>query len=383
MDNHRSYQDNHAFASAACSTLPASQYDARNVTGTRFFELGLTFDFPIPASFPVSAAQADSNRVSIPIQDQLQQFSFNHSQTFRILTVGIESYSIRRIWNTAADPNPANGFVETDREPVCIVCPQLQTNTKSRYFCMLPSDFGQGLSGGAQVSFIEGNFPNQLDFNVCLLNPIPTDETAYSVNQTRTVAPVWIAQYIRSLTLRLFIKATFEPAQIPVFGVNANSGLDHGGGMGLPHSQTMGGGLHQQGVGVSRLERRLKELDALALGGGVEALEDQSVGMLRLTHVQPSVEQADLEGESGMPHAAEGEEEVSLNQLIARTRGSKPRERADIISRLSREDLEALSKYRGAGRGRVPAIVHDARIMLSGQPARDIETESEREVSSN
>lgn len=209
--------------------LPLNQYDARNVTGIRFLEIGSTFNTDDVNGL---TGNAQPFHISVPIQDQLALFSYDPACSFRTITVGLESYSVRHFYNTVGGTGPLDGFTEIYREPIAIVCPQLQVNTASRFFTMLPNDFGQGLAGAAQVSFVDANFPRTLDFFVGLLNPIPRDGNLYNFNVNRlTVEPLWYSQYIRSLTLRLFVKVAFEPNRIPVVGLgNKNMISPYGGG---------------------------------------------------------------------------------------------------------------------------------------------------------
>lgn len=200
--------------------LPLEQYDGRNITGTRYLEIGGEFDIS-----DINGQTGNQNpvHITVGIQDQLSLFDYDPAYSFRVITFGLESYSIRHSWNTVGGTGTPDGFVEVEREPIALICPQLTANTASRYFTLLPNDSGIGLFGAAQVSFFDKNIPKNLDITLALLNPNPTDSKAYNFNVNRlgaTDTPSWSSQYIRAITVRLFIKATFQPNRIPVVGLN-------------------------------------------------------------------------------------------------------------------------------------------------------------------
>jgi len=202
------------------SMLPPSQYDRRNATGLRFIEVG--FDLP-------AAATNDYNlpfftppvEISFPLSKLDAEFAYDPATTFRIVTVGLESYSVRRIYAEPDATPPVPGFTESTREPIAISCPQLQDQIQTRYLTILPNDQGQGLSGAVSVNLL-GKLPGSLTFIAGLVNPLPNDDTIYNFNAPRiapgVAAPNWASQYVRSLTLRLYVKASYEVNYIPFVG---------------------------------------------------------------------------------------------------------------------------------------------------------------------
>ena len=269
--------------------LPLEQYDGRNVTGTRFLEVGGTFNIT-----DINGLTGNKNPVSISvgIQDQIALFEYDPAYTFRVISIGLESYSIRHQWNSVGGTGVPDGFVETTREPIAVICPQLTVNTASRYFTLLPSDSGIGLAGSAQVAFHDKNIPKALDITFALLNPNPSDQTPYNFNVNReTTEPYWSSQYIRSLSLRFFIKASFQPNRVPVVGLNNQNVLTN---------NNMKSGQSQRGFGFNSVGVGGGNYGGGGGGGGRRRQPlSNSQAEAVLTHHAPALAPAEAEAVAG------------------------------------------------------------------------------------
>lgn len=207
--------------------LPTNQFDRRNVTGTRFIEIGGILDQAVPI-------ETEPFRLVFSTSDLDEHYAYDRQSAMRILTFGLDSFSFQRF---AAVP-------EQDREPLILAAPQLVNG--SRYFCSMPNDQGQGLAGAVVVNLL-GPLPGQITFELGLMNPDPRDTRVYPTNAARVATvppaaflppPYWADQEIRSFYIRLFVKVTFEPYRIPVRG--PAGGTVGAGEAGLPGD--LGGG---------------------------------------------------------------------------------------------------------------------------------------------
>ena len=152
---------------------------------------------------------------NVPLEKIVADFSYDPAVTNRVVTIGIDSYSIRHTLATVAAPD---GFSEDIREPIAISIPQLQADTDARYTTLLANDFSLGVSSQSSVSLL-GKMPSTLSFIIGLANPIPTDATIYHFNAPRlspaVPAPNWSSQYVRAFTIRFYVKVSYEPNHIP------------------------------------------------------------------------------------------------------------------------------------------------------------------------
>lgn len=193
------------------NSLPPSQYDARNALGLRFLEVGFALtEFNLPDF-------VRPDEYSVSLSEIAEAFSYDPSKTFRNVTIGVESYSIRH----------DDQFVESEREPVAVAIPQIDDTIGTRYTFIAPNDSGQALAGAISVNIL-GKLPGSITFRVGLINPLPNDKNIYNFNAPRTTsAPFWASQFIRSLTVRFYVKASFEPNYIPAIGFPVG-GMQHG-----------------------------------------------------------------------------------------------------------------------------------------------------------
>lgn len=206
--------------------LPPNQLDARNISGTAFFEALWTFPPPSRGSFeetvdspegrsveptipggdaglpgrlwdpdffdaPIGkfpSAGFDPNIASVPSEVERllpavrvdlnpirSRFAADRGSLFKTYTVGLESYSILRY----------DGFKESRRSLLAVTVPELRTTSNERFLCTFPNDAGQGLAGAVALSFPE-ELPAQLTFQVGILNAAdPNDTKLYYPNLTR------------------------------------------------------------------------------------------------------------------------------------------------------------------------------------------------------
>jgi len=246
-----------------------------NVSGTRYIEIGI----PIPNA-PLLAEGSAPNTVVFDMSEIIADFSYDPVKTFRVVTIGLESYSIRHRWGVGS-------FEEQFREPIVVVSPELQAHTKSRYVAMLPNDFGQGLSGAASVS-LTGKLPSSLYFQVGLMDSDPRSSAVYNFNADRLGA--WDSQFVREITVRFYLKVAFEPNRISVVGLpSANRRAGPISNATAPHhthsAPNVGGGsLGRPGSGAPNLLQAAFGVDpeavaeAVVLGQAVDQAVGQAVG---------------------------------------------------------------------------------------------------------
>jgi hypothetical protein len=219
--------------------LSNSQFDGRNVDGLRFVEISAGFtDFnEAPNAKPYTAL--------IDISDIVADFSYNQASSFRVVNISLDTYSITH--RNYVPPNPPNqpevlGFDESIRENIALRVPFLELPTKARYSALLPSDFNTYQQG---ITYSTQYLPNILSVEVGILNPDSSDRNLYNFNSNRLVndgvpAPNFSSQYIRSINIRLALRANYEFNQIPFNGMNNNFSLGNAGrsGLGLNYSGT-------------------------------------------------------------------------------------------------------------------------------------------------
>lgn len=111
-----------------------------------------------------------ADEVHFSLADIIGEFAYDRHKTFRIITFGIDNYSIRHEYPTQAEPT---GFSEGIRQPIAISVPQLQRHGE-RYLALLPSDFNYGLGNAIQMSYT-GDAPHSLTFRIGIYNADPTD----------------------------------------------------------------------------------------------------------------------------------------------------------------------------------------------------------------
>lgn len=219
------------------NSLPPSQYDQRNIIGTRFLELGWSepyntgVDPPVPI---IDTTQRDPLRIRVSTQSISELFHHDPSFTFRVLTVGLDTYYVKR------------RNVPNQLEPIAIRCEALQRNAGGRYMLLIPNDFAQpgGATNSTTFSFV-GHLSPTLEFELGIVNPAPSDLALYPFNTPRTEsAPFFPSQDIYSVLIRLYFKATFEPNYIP-FNPPLR-GIGAGGVCGAPDKRPKGYG----GAGV-------------------------------------------------------------------------------------------------------------------------------------
>lgn len=272
----------------AGSDLPPSQYDRRNITGTRFIEVSAAVDSPQT----VLSTTTPPITVSADMTNYKEYFSYNEDTSFRVFTIGLESFSIRHYYDGIT---AANGFQEVNREPIAIDCQELTNPIGARYLTLCPSDYGQGLAGAISISRFD--LPSKLTFVIGLVNPIASDETIYSPNATRVSDPVWTSQFIKSITVRFWVRANYERNLLGVYGLpGANKGVGISvteqsrfpGGAGAnnrqtpPSLQSLFGGGAGDGAGdlaqvIGRIEETAGEV-LNAVGASSLAIEEKPEG---------------------------------------------------------------------------------------------------------
>lgn len=321
------------------NTLPLSQYDRRNVSSLRFLEVGFNLQsvanqavrYQLPADTP-------PDELTFSLADIIGEYAFDRNKTFRILTIGLDNYSVRHEYPEGNDP----GFEESKRQPIAIQIPQLMRH-KERYVALLPNDFSYGLGSSVNLSFTS-DAPSSLTFRVGVLNADPRDERLYNFNANRfglnpaTTNAIWHSQFITQITVRFFIRASFEPNYIPIAGnweclaaAMHNSLMDRQvNGTGVNHQNATGG----SAVGNATAANQTEPDNASSTQGDLSSLDtgwsQRGAGRVRgrpvgkpstaaTASTQPVDDDSDGDGRDGGWGEPDGVEELASAAVKAET----------------------------------------------------------------
>lgn len=185
----------------ANKSLPSSQFDARNLTSTRYVEIGITFPDP------VTSVTAEKISRSADLSSLAQEMYYDKSLMYRYSTFGLDSFIISR----------DSSFNEADRQPLAINIPQLSSQTESRYTFLLAVD--NNILPSSSSTTIIGPLPQNLTIEFGCLNVNPLDSKLYAPNTPRTDPFVMASQQLKTVLVRFYVKTVFEPNFIAYIGI--------------------------------------------------------------------------------------------------------------------------------------------------------------------